>query len=391
MQVHLVPKKGSMGTCSCCGQLAAGYDTLPQRRWQYLPILCFVVWLIYAPRRVNCPRCGVKVERLTWCDGKSPYSLPLMHFLARWARRISWLECAKVFGVSWDAVYRSVQWLVSFGLKHRKLDAVEAIGVDELHWRKGKKSENFLTLVYQVCAGQRRLLWVGKTRKEATLKRGLSALEAECPGFCSRIKVACSDMWKPFLKVIRMKLPKALNVLDRFHIVGHLNRAVDEVRRGEQAKLGKAAKQRVKGGRFTLLRKGSRVRGKAREKLNDMLYALHDTATAWMLKEAFGRFWKYRSVTWANAWLGNWIELTKRKNLKPMVRVAKMLERHRDLLMNYFRARREFSSAVVEGLNNKARVSLAKSYGHRSYDVLEVALYHALANLPEPPLTHKFC
>jgi transposase len=371
--------------------LAPGYDTLPERRWQYLAILSFLVWLIYAPRRVNCPRCGIKAERLPWSDGKSPYSLPLMHFLARWARRISWLECAKVFRVSWDAVYHSVQWLVDFGLKHRKLDAVEAIGVDELHWRKGKKSENFLTLVYQVCANQRRLLWVGKTRKEATLKHGLNALEAECPGLCSRIKVACSDMWKPFLNVLRVKLPKSLNVLDRFHIVGHLNKAVDEVRRGEQAKLGKAARQRVKGGRFTLLRRGSRVRGKAREKLNDMLYSLQDTATAWMLKEAFGRFWKYRSHTWANAWLGNWIELTKRKGLKPMVRVAKMLERHRDLLMNYFRARREFSSAVVEGLNNKARVSLAKSYGHRSYDVLEVALYHALGDLPEPPLTHKFC
>ena len=391
IHVHLQPKAGSRGTCSGCLEQAPGYDTLGLREWKFLSILSYAVLLIYALRRVDCPRCGVKVEQVPWSDGKSPYSIPLMHFLARWARRISWLECSKVFGVSWESVYRSVEWLVAYGLKHRKVDEVQSIGVDELHWGKGKKSENFLTLIYQIDAGTRRLLYVGRKRTEATMLKGLKTLEAESKGFCERITIACSDMWKPFLKVIRERLPNALNVLDRFHIAQHLNRAVDEVRRGEQAQLSKAAKKRIKGVKFLLLKKGSRVRGKARAKLNDTLCSLYDTSQAWVLKEAFGKFWKYRSPTWAGAWLTAWIELARKTGLQPMLRVAKMMENHQELMMNYFRAKREFSSAVVEGLNNKARISLAKSYGHRSYNVLEVALYHALGALPEPPLAHRFC
>lgn len=74
-----------------------------------------------------------------------------------------------------------------------------------------------------------------------------------------------------------------------------------------------------------------------------------------------------------------------------MVKVATMLENHHELLLNYFRAKRKYNNAVTEGLNHKARVSLAKAYGHRSFDVMQTALYHSLADLPEPPLAHRFC
>ena len=56
--------------------------------------------------------------------------------------------------------------------------------------------------------------------------------------------------------------------------------------------------------------------------------------------------------------------------------------------MNYFRAQKLIASGVVEGLNNKAKVTMSKSYGFRTYQVLELALYHSLDKLPEPELTH---
>ena len=389
--MRLVPHPRRRAICSRCQKPAPGYDRLPERTWHYLPVLHCTVKLHYAPRRVHCPRCGIVVEEIKWSAGKSPYCVPLMHFLARWGRRLSWLEVTRIFQVSWDAVYRSVQWLVAYGLTQRDLSGVSALGVDELHWGKGKKAANFITVLYQIDAGVRRLLWVGQTRTQATLARGLHELTEMEEGFCKGIQIVCSDMWKPFLKVIREHLPQALNVLDPFHVAQHLNRGVDEVRRKEQARMNRAQRSALKGSRFLLLKRGTRVLGLARRKLQATLMAMQDTSQAWIYKELFRRFWKYRSPVWAGGWLESWIQGVRATELEPMVRVANMLAAHRDLLLNYFRAKREYTNAITEGKNHKARVMLSKSYGHRSYEVLELAMYHALGDLPEPKLTHKFC
>lgn len=389
---RLAPDPRMKRRCSCCGKPGRVHDILPERRWKFVPLWGIAVVLLYAPRRVVCPGGGPKVEAMQWNKGKHPYAEAFMVFLARWARRLSWKETAAVFDVSWDAVRRSVEWVVEWGLAHRVLDCVRALGIDELHWGRGKKSANYVTLIYQIDAGIRRLLWVGHRRREATLRKGFAELERCCKGFLSRLEVVCSDMWKPYLKVIAQRVGWALNVLDPFHIAQHLNLAVDTVRRGEQGRLrGKAAKTAVKRGRFLLLKRGTRVRGKARQKLHAILGSLHATCRAWELKESFRQFWRYRSETWAAAFLKEWTTRALRSRIEPMKKVARMLRRHEELLLNYFRARRIFTNAVTEGLNHKAGVVLARSFGHRSFKVLQVVLYHNLGALPEPPQTHKFC
>ena len=87
-------------------------------------------------------------------------------FLARWARRLSWKEVADTFQTSWDSVFRSVRYVVQFGLKHRDLSCIEAVGVDEIHYKKG---QNYLTLVYQLDQGNKRLLYVAKKRTVKSL------------------------------------------------------------------------------------------------------------------------------------------------------------------------------------------------------------------------------
>jgi len=391
IEVHLASDPRRKPRCSECQAPCAGYDTLPERCWHYIPVWNIPVDLYYPPRRVDCRKCGVVVEYLPWSAGKSPYAKPFMLFLARWARRLSWKETATIFKTSWEAVRRSVEWVVEWGKEHRNLEGVSALGVDEMHWGRGKRSANFLTLIYQINAGSRRLLWVGLKRKEATLKQGFAALEKARSGFLQGITVICSDMWKPYLKVVKAVLPQALNILDPFHIAQHLGLALDNVRRGEQARLSQAGKQSVKHGRFLLLRRGTRVLGQARETLKAVLRSLRQTSRAWELKESFRRFWRYRSEFWAGAFLRAWITRALRSRLEPMRKVARMLRAHEDLLLNYFRAKRAYNSAVVEGLNNRARIALCRSYGHRSFEVLQLVLYHNLGDLPEPESTHKFC
>jgi transposase len=391
IEITLQPHGGIRGRCSQCRRPAPGYDRLPERRWQFVPLWGIATWFRYAPRRVQCPEHGVAVEYLPWSDGKRPLTCTLMGFLARWARRLSWRETARVFQTSWESVYRSVEWFVQWGLAERQLAGVESMGVDEIHWGHGLRAANFLTVIYQIDGHCRRLLWVGQRRTEATLRRGLKALG---PEVVKGLRFVCSDMWKPYLSVLATEAGQALHVLDRFHITMHLNQAVDQVRRAESARLraaSQAAAQQLKHTRWTLLRRGSRVRGRARQKLQALLASKLQTARAWELKETFAHFWKYRSVTWAGAFLDYWTWRAMRSRLEPMKKVARMLRSHEELILNWFRAKGEISTGAVEGLNNKIRVVTRRSYGFRTYKAMEIALYHTLGRLPEPESAHRFC
>lgn len=104
------------------------------------------------------------MEHIPWSVGKRPVTCAMMAFLARWARRLSWRETARVFLTSWEAVYRSVEWFVEWGLEHRQLCGVESIGVDEIHWGRGLRADNFVTVVYQIDAACRRG-WESGARK----------------------------------------------------------------------------------------------------------------------------------------------------------------------------------------------------------------------------------
>lgn len=391
VEVHIAPHQGIRGKCSHCRKPAPGYDQLPQRRWLFVPLWGIKSFFYYAPRRVQCQEHGVVVEHIPWSEGNRPVTIAMMCFLSRWARRLSWRETARAFHTSWECVYRSVEWFVQWGLAHRKLENVWSIGVDELHWGKSKRADNFLTVIYQIDSHCRRLLWVGKRRTQATLRRGLAALGTEV---VSGLRFVCSDMWRPYLNVIAKQAGQALHVLDRFHITTHLNQALDQVRRAETGRLRAVASARaahLKDMRWKLLRRGSRVRGKARRQLQALVASKLDTARAWILKETFEHFWTYRSLTWAGYFLDHWTWRALRSRIGPMMKVARMLRSHQELLMNWFRAKGEISSGAVEGLNNKIRVVTRRSYGFRTYDAMEIALYHTLGRLPEPELTHRFC
>src|SRR5713226_9425467 len=389
IEIRLEPHRGIRAKCSECRQSAPGYDQLPERSWLFVPLWGIKTYFLYPPRRVECPAHGVVVEHIPWSEGKRPITTAMMGFLARWARHLSWRQTARAFQTSCGAVYRSVEWFVEWGLAHRQLEGVQSIGIDEIHWGKGKRADNFLTVIYQIDSHCRRLLWVGRRRTQATLRRGLAALG---PAVVNGLRYVCSDMWRAYLKVIATKVPQALHVLDRFHITMHLNQAVDQVRRAESGRLrGRPMAEKLKHMRWQLLRRGSRVRGRAKQRLCGLLHTKLATGRAWMLKETFQDFWRYRSLTWASAFLDVWCCRALRSRIEPMKKVARMLRTHQELLLNWFRAKGEVSSGAVEGLNNKIRVVTRRSYGFRTFDAMEIAMYHTLGRLPEPQLTHRFC
>ena len=231
VEVDLRPRRGTAAVCSGCHKPAPGYDHLPERRFEFIPVWGILVFFLYRMRRVNCPACGVVVEEVCWGDGKHQLTRAYMLFLARWARKLSWKETAETFHTSWDKVCDAVQYVVTWGLGHRNMESIRAIGVDEIQYAKGHK---YLTLVYQIDQGLTRLLWVGKERTIESFKGFFTVIGDQ---LASQIEFVCSDMWKPYLDVIREKCSQALHILDRFHIVAKMNKALDEVRAAESRRM----------------------------------------------------------------------------------------------------------------------------------------------------------
>ena len=385
IEVRVRPRKGSAAICSGCHQSAPGYDHLAERQFEFIPPWGLLVFLLYPMRRVNCGTCGIVVEEVPWASGKHQLTKVYMQFLAHWARQLSWKETAEAFHTSWEKVCHAVEYVVSWGLEHRTLGPLQALGVDEIQYAKGHK---YLTLVYQIDANLTRLLWVGKERTIETFE-GFFALIGQ--QLASQIEFICSDMWRPYLRVIREKCSQALHILDRFHIVAKMNKALDDVRAAESRKMAQEGHQPLlKKSRWCVLKRKENLTTPQKFRLRDLLRYNLKTVRAYLLKEDFQQFWEYDSPAWAGKFLDEWCRQTLRSRIEPMKKVARMLRAHRNLILNYFKAKKQFSSGVVEGLNNKAKVTMRKSYGFRTFRITELALYHSLGKLPEPELTHEF-
>ena len=386
IEVRIEPRANGQLVCSGCGRPGPGYDRLPTRRFQFVPLWGIAVFFVYAMRRVDCPSCGVTVERVPWARGKSRLTTSFRWFLARWAKRLSWLEVASIFRTSWRNVFRSVKHAVFWGLVHQELGSIEAIGVDEIQWRRG---HCYLTLVYQIEEGMKRLLWVAQERTEQGLRGFFQTLDTEVR---QSIRFVCSDMWQPYLNVVAEQLKHAVHILDRFHIMKKMNEAIDEVCRGEAARLERDGYEPVlKHSRWCLLKRRENLTEKQTVKLAELLQYNLQSVRSHLLREDFQQFWEYTSPGWAGKFLDQWCTRALRSRIKPMKKIVRSLRVHRDLILNWFRARGTVSAGAVEGLNNKAKLTTRKAYGFRTYEAIEIALYHSLGKLPEPKFTHEFC
>ena len=384
--IDIVPRRNSGPICPECGKRRTVYDRQPQRLFEYIPVWSLKTYFRYAPRRVKCPEHGVKVEFLPWSYGKERMTFSYQVFLSRWAKRLSWKETADIFETSWDTVFRAVQFVVDYGLTHRNLEGVTEIGVDEISVFKGHK---YLTLVYQVNAGARRLLWSGPERRTKTLLRFFWEFG---PERSAKLQFVCSDMWAPYLKVIAKKAPQALTILDRFHVMRKFNEAIDQIRRDEVNQLKANGQENVLvRKRWLLLKRPENLSEKQTARMDDLLKLNLASIKGYLLREDFQRFWEYQRSDFAGKFLDNWVTRTLQTDLEPMKKVAKMLRKHKPLILNWFKAKGRLSSGAVEGMNLKAKLTMRKAYGFRTLKCLQIALYHELGKLPEPEYFHRFC
>ena len=384
IEVTVEPRKRSLAKCSGCGKRCSGYDRLPLREFIHVPFWGLAVILMYCMRRVSCEMCGVISEQVPWSSGKSPLTVGYAWFLSEWAKLLSVQEVARQFKTSWHHVFSGVVMAVEWGRKRLDLKNITALGVDEIYWAK----KCYLTMVYQIDNHCKRLIWCGEDRKEATIRKFFDWFGDERS---QQLKFVCSDMWKPYLKLIAEKANNALNILDRFHVAQKLGEAVDDVRAQETRSLKEKGKEVVlKHSRWCFLKNPENLTDNQKVKLKDLLACNLKTIRAYLLKEDFQNFWDYASATWAGKFLDQWCTQVMRSKLEPMKKVAKTIRKHKPLLLNFFEAKNRISLGAVEGQNNKAKVVIRKSYGFKTAEVLKIMLYHKLGKLEVPKLAHEY-
>ena len=383
--IEMSSKQSSKARCSRCETKCPTYDHQSERRFKFVPLFGYQVTIIYIPRRVQCTEHGVVIEWMPWALGKRPICRSFALFLASWSKTLSWTDVARKFHVSWDIVFISVKYVVDYGLLNRCLDKIESIGIDEILFRRGY---HFVTLVFEITEGSKRLLWIGEGRKSKTLLRFFRILgKAQ---YCS-IKIVCSDMWAAYLKVVKKKLPNALHILDRFHVMKLLNKAIDQTRRIEFRALQEEGKENIlTSTRWLFLKSPGNLTDKQSVKLSDLVDQNLKTYKVYLMRELFQKLWTITAARHAETFIKGWCIIANRSKIDPLKRVAKTLTKHLPYLLNWFKTERKISNGTVEGFNNKVKLIMRRAFGFSSFSHLEIALYHNLGNLTEPKMTHSF-
>jgi transposase len=346
----------------------------PARRWRHLPLGSRPCELVYRPHRVGCVHCGVRVEQVPWAPRWSRVTGPLSRAIAQLARQLSWQEVAQHFQVDWKTVATTVRRVVAWGLEARSLDDLRVIGIDEVSRKKG---HSYLTLVYDLRQG--RLVWVGEDRRETTLEAFFAWLG---PDRARQVEVVCLDMWAPYAAVVQRHAPQATLVFDRFHLVRHLNVAVDEVRRAEARRLHGEARQRIKGTRYLLLKNPWNLTPTERRRLSTVVRLNTRLVRAYYLKEEFQAFWPYIRTGWASKHLQHWLWWASHSRLAPFTKLAKLVRAHLPGILAWTRVR--VTNGALEGMNNKIKLVSHRAYGYRNPQTYIAAIYHCCAQLPLP-------
>jgi transposase len=348
--------------CRGCGistQVTQG--TPRERRVRDLPWGPWTVWLVVEVHTVVCRRCGRRRERLPFVTGTG-------HQTRRFAAAVA-RDCADApvrrVAARWGLAAETVRQLDKRALQHwaasRPQPALRYLGVDEIFLGKAAK---FLTVVSNL--ERREPLWMGRDRKRETLDRFFQ--ETLPPPRRWRVRAVCVDMWEPYTQSLRMYLPRARIVYDKFHVLRHANAAVDETRRAEFFRKGGALRGLVRGKRWLLLTRWDHLDRAKRQTLSDLFAVNRRLLMAYLLREQLEQLWTYTYEGAARRFLTTWSRALRWQRLPAFQALAQLLSRHLEGIVAYCHEKVPFG--VVEAINGNIRTVLRRGRGYRDHEYL---------------------
>jgi transposase len=347
--------------CSGCGRkFSELYDT-SERAVRDLPWSAFTATVFIEIYRVKCPDCGVKREKVPLLPSKAPFSKRFEDAVGLACEMASARQVARQFGLPASTVRAiDLRYLERWNAA-RKKPALRQMGVDEIYLGKKQK---FLSVVCNLETGEP--LWFGQERKKETLdgffQTELSAKQRR------GIQAACLDMWKPYRLSIEQWAPRCQIIYDKFHIMQHANKAVDEVRRAEFFRKGGQMRNVIKGKRWLLLSRWVNLETGKKQQLNKLFALNRRVLKAYLLKESLDRLWTYRYEGAMTRYLHNWMGQLRWQRLKPFEKLAQMLVDHLEGILNYCRTK--VPMGVGESVNGNIKSLLRRGRGYKNLHYL---------------------
>ncbi len=343
--------------CSACGRRVTQIHDIYEREVRDLPCFQFRTTVVIELYRVRCPDCGVRTERVEALPSKAPFSKRFEDEVGQACEGASARQVARRFRLTGNTVRAIDLRYLERWKAQRRMPVLKQMGVDEIFLGKKQK---FLTVVSNLENGEP--LWFGRERKKETLdeffREELSARQRR------RIDAACVDMWEPFRLSLEQWTPNCRIIYDKFHIMQHVNLAVDEVRRAEFFRKGGRARGVVKGKRWLLLTRWVNLTTANRRQLNTLFAMNRKLMKAYLLKESLDRLWTYRYEGAMLKYLQRWIDQLRWQRLPSFEKLAHMLLDHLDGILNYCRTK--VPMGVVEAVNGNIKMLLRRGRGYQN-------------------------
>jgi len=343
--------------CSGCGRRCAGIHEVVQREVRDLPCFEYKTTVVIELYRVKCPDCGPRIEKVEQLPGKAPFSKRFEDAVGQACESAAARRVAHQIGLA-EGTVRAIdlRYLERWSAARRK-PALKQMGVDELFL--GKKTK-FVTVVSNLESGEP--VWFGQDRKKETLDEFF--VKELSRGQRGRIEAACVDMWAPFKSSIEQWAPHCAIVYDKFHVMQHANKAVDEVRRAEFFRKGGWRREVVKGKRWLLLTRWVNLSEHKQQQLNGLFRLNRRLMKAYLLKESLERLWQQPNEDKAREYLEGWIRQLRWQRLPAFEKLAHLLLDHLEGLLSYYRAKVRFG--VVEAINGNIRALLRRGRGYKN-------------------------
>ena len=356
--------------CGGCGISVRDVHSWTERQVRDLPWGTWQVWLVVEVHRVRCRRCSVRTERLPFVTGKTQATTRLESAVAQDCEAAPVSRVAAKWGLPPETVRRIDKRVLRRWAAGRRRTPLRYLGVDEIYLGARDK---FLTVASDLDRGEP--LWVGLERKRETLDRFFA--EALPPRLRRAVRAVCVDMWEPFAQSLRTHLPHARLVYDKFHVLRHVNEAVDETRRAEFFRKGGEARGVLRGKRWLLLRRWAALERDERHQVKDLLALNRRLAKAYLLKEQLAHLWDYTYEGAAWRFLTAWVRALRWQRLPAFDKVAQLLSRHLDGILAYCHVKVPFGK--VEAINGNIRAMLRRGRGYRDHAYLLLKVQKATA------------
>ena len=363
--------------CPECGEACGLHDHDEERTWRHLDSCQFQTHLHARVPRVRCDKHGIKQVKVSWAEPRSRFTL----LFERFAIDVLWetdvLGAARILDISWDEAHGIMARAVARGMRRREHSVPEYAGLDEKAIARG---HTYATIVCDLGSGH--VIDVAPDRTTESVYRCLGSFSLD---ELAGIKAVAIDMWQPFIRAMTTLLPNPNEriVFDRFHIVSHMNNAVDIVRRGENRALRAVGDDRLVGSKHLWLYGAENVPEERIADFEPLRNANLKTARAWAIKETLRSLWDMPTLARGEELYKRWHFWATHSRLQPVKKVAAMIRRHLPGVLSYFTHR--ITNSASEALNATIQMIKKRAFGFRSFDNFRVAILFRCGGLQLHP------